>query len=128
MVPFARDDPLLDIAMELENVATHDPYFVQRGLYPNVDFYSGIVLRALGVGRFTASPLLYMRAAGLLPHGKNLVLAQHGQRNASKQKGRHCSLRCPGALGPVHGALCSCADNRVGGPMEGNGGGAAEDA
>lgn len=44
-----RDDPLLDIAMELENVATHDPYFIQRGLYPNVDFYSGIVLRALGV-------------------------------------------------------------------------------
>ena len=35
--------------MELERVATHDPYFVQRGLYPNVDFYSGIVLRALGV-------------------------------------------------------------------------------
>ncbi|KAK9915122.1 hypothetical protein WJX75_004966 [Coccomyxa subellipsoidea] len=44
-----KDDALLDIAMELENVATHDPYFVQRGLYPNVDFYSGIVLRALGV-------------------------------------------------------------------------------
>jgi hypothetical protein len=44
-----RSDPLLEIAMELERVATHDPYFVQRGLYPNVDFYSGIVLRALGV-------------------------------------------------------------------------------
>ena len=37
--------------MELERVATHYQYFVQRGLYPNVDFYSGIVLRALGVGR-----------------------------------------------------------------------------
>jgi hypothetical protein len=35
--------------MELEEVATHDPYFVERGLYPNVDFYSGITLRALGV-------------------------------------------------------------------------------
>ena len=45
-----RNDPLLEIAMELERVATHDQYFVQRGLYPNVDFYSGIVLRALGVG------------------------------------------------------------------------------
>ncbi|CAL8468580.1 g8120 [Coccomyxa elongata] len=43
------DDPLLEIAMELEKEATLDPYFVQRGLYPNVDFYSGIVLRALGV-------------------------------------------------------------------------------
>ena len=46
---WCRDDPLLDIAMELERVAAHDPYFVQRGLYPNVDFYSGIVLRALGI-------------------------------------------------------------------------------
>lgn len=35
--------------MELENVASNDPYFVTRGLYPNVDFYSGIVLRALGI-------------------------------------------------------------------------------
>ena len=52
MVPTScRNDPLLEIAMELERVATHDQYFVQRGLYPNVDFYSGIVLRALGVGR-----------------------------------------------------------------------------
>ncbi|CAG9464379.1 unnamed protein product [Pedinophyceae sp. YPF-701] len=43
------DDPLLNVAMELEKVATTDPYFRDRGLYPNVDFYSGIVLRALGI-------------------------------------------------------------------------------
>lgn len=42
------DDPMLDIAMELEKIALEDEYFVKRGLYPNIDFYSGITLRALG--------------------------------------------------------------------------------
>ncbi|MDP3384427.1 MAG: citrate synthase [Phenylobacterium sp.] len=42
------DDPLLKVAMELEKIALSDPYFVERKLYPNVDFYSGITLRALG--------------------------------------------------------------------------------
>ncbi len=44
-----RQDPLLDIAKELEEIALSDPYFIDNGLYPNVDFYSGIVLRALGI-------------------------------------------------------------------------------
>ena len=43
------DDPLLDIARELEQAALADEYFVERKLYPNVDFYSGIILRALGI-------------------------------------------------------------------------------
>ena len=43
-----RKDQLLDLAMELEKVALTEPYFIERNLYPNVDFYSGIVLRALG--------------------------------------------------------------------------------
>ncbi len=42
------DDPLLDVAMELERVALSDDYFIERKLYPNVDFYSGITLRAMG--------------------------------------------------------------------------------
>ncbi|MBE2293910.1 MAG: citrate synthase [Phycisphaerales bacterium] len=42
-------DPLLEIAGELEDVALNDPYFVERKLYPNVDFYSGIILRAMGI-------------------------------------------------------------------------------
>ena len=42
------DDPLLKVAMELEKIALSDPYFIERKLYPNVDFYSGITLRALG--------------------------------------------------------------------------------
>src|SRR6478752_1297578 len=42
-------DPLLDIAKKLEEVALHDDYFVSRKLYPNVDFYSGIIMRAIGI-------------------------------------------------------------------------------
>jgi citrate synthase len=43
-----KDDPLLDLAMELEKIALHDEYFTSRKLYPNVDFYSGIILKAMG--------------------------------------------------------------------------------
>jgi citrate synthase len=43
-----RDEPLLDLAMELERIALEDPYFVERKLFPNVDFYSGIILQAVG--------------------------------------------------------------------------------
>ena len=44
-----KDDPLLDIAMELERIALSDEYFIKRKLYPNVDFYSGIILKAMGI-------------------------------------------------------------------------------
>ena len=43
------DDPLLDLARRLEEVALSDEYFVERKLYPNVDFYSGIIYRAIGI-------------------------------------------------------------------------------
>ena len=42
------DDPLLDVAMELERIALSDEYFVEKKLYPNIDFYSGITLKAMG--------------------------------------------------------------------------------
>jgi len=44
-----KDDPLLDLAMELEKIALHDDYFISKKLYPNVDFYSGIILQAMGI-------------------------------------------------------------------------------
>jgi citrate synthase len=44
-----RSDPLLDIARRLEEIALSDPYFTERSLYPNVDFYSGVILRAIGI-------------------------------------------------------------------------------
>src|SRR6476646_10718827 len=43
-----QDDPLLEVAMELERIATTDEYFIEKKLYPNIDFYSGITLKALG--------------------------------------------------------------------------------
>ena len=51
-----KGDPLLDLAMELEKIALNDRYFVDRKLYPNVDFYSGIILKAMGfpTSMFTA--------------------------------------------------------------------------
>ncbi len=58
------NDPVLEIAMKLEEIALRDPYFIERKLYPNVDFYSGIIYRALGipVDMFTV-----MFAMGRLP-------------------------------------------------------------
>jgi citrate synthase len=44
-----EDEPLLKLAMELERIALEDDYFVERKLFPNVDFYSGIILRAMGI-------------------------------------------------------------------------------
>ncbi len=51
-----KDDPLLDLAIELEKIALSDRYFIDRKLYPNVDFYSGIILKAMGfpTSMFTA--------------------------------------------------------------------------
>ena len=43
-----KDDPLLEVAMELERIALSDEYFIEKKLYPNVDFYSGITLKAMG--------------------------------------------------------------------------------
>ena len=43
-----HDDPVLKVAIELEKIALNDPYFIDRKLYPNVDFYSGITMKALG--------------------------------------------------------------------------------
>lgn len=57
-------DPLLDVAQRLEEAALKDPYFVERKLYPNVDFYSGIIYRALG---FPTNMFTVMFALGRLP-------------------------------------------------------------
>jgi citrate synthase len=58
------DDPLLDLAMELEGIALSDEYFVERKLYPNVDFYSGIIYRAMG---FPTDMFTVLFAMGRLP-------------------------------------------------------------
>ena len=52
-----RDDPLLELAMELERITLEDEYFIERKLYPNVDFYSGIIFRALGLPPAMFTPI-----------------------------------------------------------------------
>ncbi len=59
-----KSDPLLDIAMELEEKALADPYFVERGLYPNVDFYTGLTYREMGI---PTDMFTVMFAIGRLP-------------------------------------------------------------
>jgi citrate synthase len=70
------ESPLLDIAMELEAAAMSDPYFVERRLYPNVDFYSGIIYKAIGipVPMFTV-----LFAMGRLPGWISQWQEMHGQ-------------------------------------------------
>jgi citrate synthase len=58
------DDPLLDVAMQLEEVALGDDYFIEKKLYPNVDFYSGIIYRAMG---FPTDLFTVLFAIGRLP-------------------------------------------------------------
>jgi citrate synthase len=59
-----RDDPLFDIAQRLAEVALHDEYFIERKLYPNVDFYSGLIYRAIG---FPNTMFTAMFAIGRMP-------------------------------------------------------------
>ena len=68
------DDPLLDVARQLEDVALSDDYFIERKLYPNVDFYSGIIMRALGIptNLFTVM-FAIARTAGWVSHWQEMI-------------------------------------------------------
>ena len=69
-----KDDPLLDVARELERVALNDKYFVDRKLYPNVDFYSGIILRALGFPTSMFTVLFALaRTVGWISQWKEMI-------------------------------------------------------
>ncbi len=70
----AKKDPLLDIARKLEEVALQDPYFVERKLYPNVDFYSGIIMRAIGVPTDMFTVMFAIgRLPGWIAHWKEMM-------------------------------------------------------
>lgn len=74
------NDPLLDVAMALEKVALEDDYFVQRKLYPNVDFYSGIILKAIGIPSSMFTVIFAMsRTVGWISHWDEM-LSQPGQK------------------------------------------------
>jgi citrate synthase len=80
------NDPLLEIAKHLEEVALHDEYFVERKLYPNVDFYSGIIYRAMGIptNMFTVMFALG-RLPGWIAHWKELRDDSTGRINRPRQ-------------------------------------------
>jgi len=62
-------DDLLEVAMELEHIALNDPYFIERKLYPNVDFYSGIILKAMGIPSSMFTVIFAMaRTIGWIAH------------------------------------------------------------
>ncbi|HEY8138642.1 MAG TPA: citrate/2-methylcitrate synthase, partial [Methylocystis sp.] len=68
------NDPLLDVALELERVALSDEYFVKRRLFPNIDFYSGIILRIMGFPT-TMFPALFAvaRTVGWIAQWKEMT-------------------------------------------------------
>jgi citrate synthase len=69
-----KDEPLLDLAMELEKIALEDEYFVERKLFPNVDFYSGITLKAFGFPTSMFTPIFALaRTAGWVSQWKEMI-------------------------------------------------------
>ena len=75
------DDPLLPIALELERIALEDEYFIEKKLYPNVDFYSGIILKAIGFPTQMFTVLFAIaRSVGWVAHWKEMVGSDESQR------------------------------------------------
>ncbi|MFP1850780.1 citrate synthase [Lonsdalea quercina] len=78
-------DDLLEVALELEHIALNDPYFIERKLYPNVDFYSGIILKAMGIPSSMFTVIFAMaRTVGWIAHwsemhGEGLKIARPRQ-------------------------------------------------
>ena len=69
-----KDDPLLDLAVELERIALSDDYFIARKLYPNVDFYSGIILKAMGIPTSMFTVLFAVaRTVGWISQWKEMI-------------------------------------------------------
>jgi citrate synthase len=74
LTALGKEDPLLTLAMELERIALEDEYFVERKLYPNVDFYSGIIFRALGLPPAMFTPVFAVaRTVGWVAHWNEMM-------------------------------------------------------
>jgi citrate synthase len=68
------DNPLFELALRLEEIALKDEYFISRKLYPNVDFYSGIIYRALGIPREMFTVMFAIaRTAGWVAHWQEMI-------------------------------------------------------
>jgi citrate synthase len=69
-----KNNPLLELAVRLEEIALKDPYFVERKLYPNVDFYSGIIYSALGIPRSMFTVMFAIaRTVGWVAHWQEMI-------------------------------------------------------
>ena len=80
------DDPLLGIAQSLEKIALEDEYFIKRNLYPNVDFYSGIIYRAMGIPTKMFTVMFALgRLPGWIAHWKELREDPKGRINRPRQ-------------------------------------------
>jgi citrate synthase len=80
------DDPLFDVAMELERIALHDEYFIEKRLYPNVDFYSGITLRAMGFPTAMFTVLFALaRTVGWIAQWKEMIEDPHQKLGRPRQ-------------------------------------------
>jgi citrate synthase len=81
-----RDDPTLQVAMELERIALHDDYFIEKKLYPNVDFYSGITLRAMGFPTAMFTVLFALaRTVGWIAQWKEMIEDPHQKLGRPRQ-------------------------------------------
>ena len=81
-----HDDPLLKVAIELEKVALKDPYFIEKKLYPNIDFYSGITLRALGFPTSMFTVLFALaRTVGWIAQWKEMLEDPHQKIGRPRQ-------------------------------------------
>ncbi|KTQ95060.1 type II citrate synthase [Aureimonas ureilytica] len=81
-----KDDPLLEVAMELEHIALHDEYFIEKKLYPNVDFYSGITLKALGFPTTMFTVLFAVaRTVGWIAQWKEMIEDPHQRIGRPRQ-------------------------------------------
>jgi citrate synthase len=80
------DDPLLEVAMRLETVALEDPYFIERKLYPNVDYYSGIIMRAIGIPADMFTVIFAIgRLPGWIAHWREVHTNAHGRIDRPRQ-------------------------------------------
>jgi citrate synthase len=80
------DSPLFELALELEKVALEDEYFIEKNLYPNVDFYSGIIYRALGIPTSMFTVMFAIgRTVGWVAHWREMIRDPHGRISRPRQ-------------------------------------------
>jgi citrate synthase len=81
-----EDNPILQIAQALEKRALEDDYFIEKKLYPNVDFYSGIILEAMGFPTSMFTPIFALsRTVGWISQWKEMIEDDHGKIGRPRQ-------------------------------------------